>query len=159
MIYDKRVLDPATAFSCGHCAQSWICSWHLSLVQNRDPNDRCPAAEMASPRKASQFSGAAAMFQKKEKEMLEKQGSASIISPRPTMKKFGNASMGRIGYSPGADPSLKAPSFVSPGAKNYPTSSYLDKPSGVASRKSATKTGLDAFSGLVFSPLRLLRWA
>ncbi len=123
----------------------------------------------SSPRKGSQFAGAAALFQKKEKELLEKNGSLppSTVSPQPAMNKRGNSSVGNIGYSPRRDSgstSLKPPPFVSPGAggsnrpawnnsaNNYPTSSYLDKPGGTPSQKPKLKVGASAFSGLTFSP-------
>jgi hypothetical protein len=118
---------------------------------------------MASPkRKGSQFSGAAAMFQKKEKEMLEK-GSLPAVSPRPTMNKFGNSSVGNIGYSPTRNSAhLQPPPFVSPGAgasrpswkksaSHYP-SSYLDKHSGTPSQRSKPRAGLDGIGGQAFSP-------
>jgi hypothetical protein len=96
-----------------------------------------------TPRKGSQFAGAAAMFRRKESDLLQKQGSFSNLSPKVTAKMIqerGNASMSNLNYSPKrASPrkSLAAPSFVSPGSrktesdrpswKKSSSSSYLNK--------------------------------
>ena len=116
-----------------------------------------------TPRRASQFSGAAALFRQKEKEHINSssRNNNALLSPR-----------GTHGYSPprtnGGHPrhdssknsTLNPPSFVSPGrikSSNYPSgtmspppfaknsmnkyaiSSYLDKHSGTPSQKSKSK--------------------
>lgn len=106
----------------------------------------------SSQRRGSQFAGAAALFQQKEKELLEN-----------NMKQVGNSSLGHISYSPKRDSgkaSLKPPPFVSPGAgassrsgfSHYATSSYLGKPSGTPTQKPKLKVESSTFSGLSFSP-------
>eukprot|EP00934_Nitzschia_sp_Nitz4_P005463 Nitzschia sp. Nitz4//scaffold16_size188269//157649//159613//NITZ4_001814-RA/size188269-snap-gene-0.128-mRNA-1//1//CDS//3329538586//5453//frame0 len=115
----------------------------------------------------SQFAGAAAVFQKKEKKMLAKNQSpgpsprSSLISPR----RRGNSSMTDLGFSPPAQARksvshLQAPPFVSPGlaqskpawqsSRNFPTSSYLDKPMGTTTPVHS-KPKLEV-SGFAFSP-------
>lgn len=114
-----------------------------------------------SPRKGSQFAGAAAMFRQKESDLLEKQGSIGNLSPKvgdKMLQERANASMSNLSYSPKrASPrkSLAAPPFVSPGARkteadrpswnknpDYSTSSYLhkQKPSGTPT---GTPTGIE----------------
>jgi hypothetical protein len=91
---------------------------------------------MASPRKGSQFAGAAAMFRKKENDLQEEQNSKKDLAASPRrdsqfssaaamFNERGNSSMNNINYSPKKRSSLAAPPFVSPGLKK----NEADKPS------------------------------
>jgi len=114
------------------------------------------------------------MFRKKESDMLEKTPGSSG-KPRPSWtKKNGNASLNNINFSsPAASGSamnrnndLAPPPFVSPGGnsnkskvgagKSYPTSSYLNKPTGTPLQSSSSKPNATSsspgFGGLTFSP-------
>ena len=123
--------------------------------------------------KGSQFAGAAAVFKKKEKEVLDKNGLLPAVSPRPSASRNGNSSTSNIDYSPkrvSGNSSLKPPPFVSPGAASgprsgwnrgsgqFPSSTYLDKASVTSTPtqkpkfKLGTAAATTAFNGLVLSP-------
>jgi hypothetical protein len=131
-----------------------------------------------SPKKGSQFAGAAAMFRQKESDMKKQTFTRELSSPNtprtdsqfagaaPMFNQRANASMSNINYSPTKDHknklSLSPPPFVSPGMRassgwksqktmpsssQFPTSSYLNKPSGTPSQVSKPKASVAGFGG------------
>jgi hypothetical protein len=126
---------------------------------------------MAPPteqRKDSQFAGAAAMFRKKESDLLSKTPDAK--SPTKKSWKNGNSSMNNINFSSpplggssggvSKNSKLAPPPFVSPGAgsakaKFTATTSYLNKPSGTTpttTSKPKIVASSPGFNGLPFTP-------
>jgi len=68
----------------------------------------------SSPKKGSQFSGAAAMFRKKEMELAAANNTNELISPMNTNEKFGKSNSSGAKTKKNVS-SLGPPSFVSPG--------------------------------------------